>query len=188
MHCFRCCCIFNLNSHHQQASNGWIHRLDQLSPESDEQNIYLEQIYWFKTRFLYQTSTNAGNESLASSTVWWPNKNSCNPEVTQSSDSNIHCWFKLVIADFFIYFFYKSSFHWWRARYQMLFSHRKHCACFKGKIYGRPFPRLPRMLSFLPFVTPPWGKCTKSGRSTAFEIFPLPAVPPVIGWLDWARR
>lgn len=108
--------------------------------------------------------------------LWWPNKNSCNPEVTEFKLKHPH----LIWAGdcrFLLFFFNKSSFHWWRARYQMLFSHRKHCTCFKGNIYGQLFPRLARTLSFLPFVTPPWGKCTKCGCSTAFKIFLLPAVP-----------
>lgn len=36
--------------------------------------------------------------------LWWPNKNSCSPEVTQSSNSSIHIWFEQVIADFYYFF------------------------------------------------------------------------------------
>lgn len=130
-------CVFSqLSYSHQQAPDGWLRRIDQPGLKSDEQNINPEQIYWFKTWF--PTSTNAGNESLASSLVM-DKQNACNPKVTQSSDTDIHSWYKQVIADLFIYFFLQVIFSLMEStRYQMLFPHRKHPASFKGKIYGQP--------------------------------------------------
>lgn len=120
MYCFECCCILHIfmppyghvmcflclfSAQLQPPTgppDGWLRRIDPPSLKSDEQNINLRQIYWFETWFL--TSTNAGNESLASSLVM-DKENSCHPKVTRSSDTDIHSWYKQVIADLFFYLF-----------------------------------------------------------------------------------
>lgn len=118
-------------------------------------------------------------------TSLWPvvmdKQNSRHPEVTQSSDTDIHSWYKQVIADFFfIIIFLRVVFSLMEStRFQMLFPPRKHPASFKGKIYAQPLAPDSQELSpfFHLWLLPEEGAL----KVDEAQRFLPPTVPLVIG-------